>query len=172
VLRGAGVALTTRSHEPSGRHRQIGEASHSRVHRRRLAYLRGQRLERLATANTSGLPHVVPTSFSVDAAEGVIEIGGHDAGGRRRYRANIEANPQAAFVVDDLASVNPWRARGIEVIGPAEVKPSGGECVPPLFPGPRAANSAPTRSAIEKPSVQAAGLTVLRFRVVTLAATA
>jgi pyridoxamine 5'-phosphate oxidase family protein len=98
-----------------------------------IAYLRGQRLGRLATANGSGLPHVVPTSFNVDAVEGVIEIGGHDIGGPRRYRANIAVNPQAAFVVDDLASVDPWRPRGIEVIGRAEIKSTGGERLGPGF---------------------------------------
>ncbi len=98
-----------------------------------IAYLRGQRLGRLATASSAGLPHVVPTSFNVDAAAGVIEIGGHDRGGPRRYRANIEANPQAAFVVDDLASTDPWRPRGIEIMGRAEVKSSGGERLGPGF---------------------------------------
>jgi len=36
-------------------------------------------------------------------------------------------NPRVAFVVDDLASVSPWRPRGIEVRGIAEVLASGGE---------------------------------------------
>jgi pyridoxamine 5'-phosphate oxidase family protein len=34
-----------------------------------------------------------------------------------------------AFLVDDLESVNPWRPRGIEVRGEAEVLPSGGEAL-------------------------------------------
>ncbi len=32
-----------------------------------------------------------------------------------------------AFVVDDLASVSPWRPRGLEVRGRADVLASGGE---------------------------------------------
>ena len=37
----------------------------------------------------------------------------------RKYR-NLRDNDQVAFVVDDLASVQPWRVRGVEVRGRAE----------------------------------------------------
>jgi PPOX class F420-dependent enzyme/OxyR family protein len=80
-----------------------------------LAYLREHRIGRLATVDASGQPHVVPTGFSVDAEHGAIEIGAHDLPDRRqerRYRRNIAANPNAAFVVDDLASTGPWTPWG------------------------------------------------------------
>jgi pyridoxamine 5'-phosphate oxidase family protein len=41
----------------------------------------------------------------------------------------VQRNPRVAFLVDDLASVNPWRVRGIEVRGEAEVLTSGGEAL-------------------------------------------
>jgi pyridoxamine 5'-phosphate oxidase family protein len=38
-----------------------------------------------------------------------------------------------AFVVDEIVSVDPWRIRGIEVRGLAEVLPSGGRQRGPAF---------------------------------------
>ncbi len=98
-----------------------------------IAYLRSQLLGRLATANRSGRPHVVPTSFNVDPALGVIEIGGHDRPRPRRYRSDIEENPWVAFIVDDLASVDPWRPRGMEIAGRAQIEAEGGERLGPGF---------------------------------------
>ena len=46
------------------------------------AYLAAQRLGRLATVDDRGRPHVVPTGFRFDPAEGVIVIGGHNLGKR------------------------------------------------------------------------------------------
>ena len=112
-----------------------------------LAYLRGQRLGRLATADASGRPHVVPAVFQVDPESGAIEIGARDLkdgrGQRRRYRRQIEANPHVAFVVDDLASVNPWTPRGITMRGVAEIRPEGGERLGPGF-GPAWIRIVPT----------------------------
>src|SRR5438093_13602360 len=80
------------------------------------AYLAEPRLGRLATADVRGRPHVVPTGFRFDPTEGVIDIGGHDLAGTKKFR-NARANPQVAFVVDDLVSTNPWRVRAVEVRG-------------------------------------------------------
>lgn len=94
-----------------------------------LKYLASQRLGRLATASADGEPHVVPVGFQVNEELGTIEIGGHEAPGRppRRYRRNIQANPRASFVVDDLASTDPWWPRGVSMRGRAVVHESGGE---------------------------------------------
>ncbi|HKX14629.1 MAG TPA: hypothetical protein VJN19_05510, partial [Propionibacteriaceae bacterium] len=40
---------------------------------------------------------------------------------------------KVAFVVDDLASVNPWRVRGIEIRGEADVLDTGGTELGPGF---------------------------------------
>ncbi len=50
---------------------------------------------------------------------GTIDIGGFDNTASRKYR-NVADNGRAAFVVDDLASVDPWRVRCLEVRGRAE----------------------------------------------------
>lgn len=95
-----------------------------------MAYLSKQLIGRLATVTPAGHVHVVPTSFHVDDKTGAIEIGAcdlADRGQKRGYRRNINANPQVAYVVDDLASVKPWMPRGVSIWGHAELQPSGGE---------------------------------------------
>jgi len=91
-----------------------------------IAYLKGQRLGRVATVGASGQPHVVPVGFRYNAEEDSIDIGGHGFAKSKKFR-DAQANPRVAFVVDDLASVSPWRPRGIEVRGRADVLTSGGE---------------------------------------------
>ena len=91
-----------------------------------IAYLVSQRLGRIATVGRSGQPHVVPVGFRYNADEDTIDIGGHGFARSKKFR-DAQANPRVAFVVDDLASVSPWRPRGIEIRGVAEVLTSGGE---------------------------------------------
>jgi pyridoxamine 5'-phosphate oxidase family protein len=91
-----------------------------------IEYLRGQRLGRLATASGGGSPHIVPVGFRLDAEAGTIEIGGHGLSKSKKWR-DLQANPRVAFVVDDLASVDPWTPRGIEIRGHAELHEKGGE---------------------------------------------
>ncbi len=95
-------------------------------------YLESHLLGRLATVSPDGQPHVVPVGFQYNAELGTIDIGGHDFARRKKYR-EVQRNPRVAFLVDDLASVNPWRVRGIEVRGEAEVLTSGGEALGPGF---------------------------------------
>ncbi|MFC4119211.1 PPOX class F420-dependent oxidoreductase [Nonomuraea zeae] len=83
-----------------------------------LDYLATQHLGRLATASPDGQVQNNPTGFFVDAATGVLTIGGHALGKSKKFR-NIQAGSTVAFVVDDLASVDPWVARGIEIRGTA-----------------------------------------------------
>jgi len=96
-----------------------------------LAYLSTQRLGRLATA-AGGKPHVMPVAFRYNPAHDTIDIGGHDFAKRKKFR-DVQGNPHVAFVVDDLASVQPWRPRGIEIRGEAEILMSGGQDIIPGF---------------------------------------
>src|SRR2546427_2337134 len=91
-----------------------------------IAYLSGQRLGRLATVGPTGQPHVVPVGFRYNPEHDTIDIGGHGFAQSRKL-AHAMANPRVAFVVDDLASVSPWRPRGIEIRGKAAVLASGGD---------------------------------------------
>lgn len=98
----------------------------SRFTENEIEYLRGQRLGRIATSGAGGAPHVAPVGFRLNAEVGAIEIGGHGMSKSKKWR-DLQANPQAAFVVDDLESVNPWTPRGIEIRGRAELHDQGGE---------------------------------------------
>jgi pyridoxamine 5'-phosphate oxidase family protein len=97
-----------------------------------IAYLQSQRLGRLATVGPDGQPHVVPVGFRYNPELDTIDIGGHDFAKRKKYR-DVQRNPRVAFVVDDLASVSPWRPRMLEIRGTAVVLGSGGEQVIPGF---------------------------------------
>lgn len=94
-----------------------------------IEYLGGdRRLGRLATADADGMPHVVPIGWwrVVDPDTGTLELSGRDIAATKKYR-NVKANPKAAFVVDDMASVDPWRPRAVMVQGRAEVVDDGGD---------------------------------------------
>jgi pyridoxamine 5'-phosphate oxidase family protein len=93
-----------------------------------IEYLQSQRLARLATVSANGQPHVVPVSFRYNPDDDTIDIGGHGFAGRKKFR-DVQANPRVAVVIDDLASVDPWRPRMIEVRGVVEVHSTGGEAI-------------------------------------------
>jgi pyridoxamine 5'-phosphate oxidase family protein len=97
-----------------------------------IAYLQSQRLGRLATVGRNGQPHVVPVSFRYNPELDTIDIGGHGFAKRKKFR-DVHHNPRVAFVVDDVASVDPWRPRGIEIRGEAAVLASGGTEIMPGF---------------------------------------
>ncbi len=87
-----------------------------------LEYLNGQRLARLATASSTGQPDVSAVGFGVDGDS--IVSGGLDLTKTVRYR-HLQENPHATIVIDDLASVDPWRPRGVKVRGPASLETEG-----------------------------------------------
>lgn len=95
-------------------------------------YLSEPHLGRLATADASGQPHVVPVSYQFDPETETIAVGGHHFAGSKKVQ-DVAANPRVAFVVDDLVSAKPWRPRGIEIRGTAEFKTTGGESRGPGF---------------------------------------
>ncbi len=85
-----------------------------------IAYFGSQRLGRIATVRPSGQPHAVPVGLGSNADDDTIDIGGHGLARSKKFR-DAQANPRVAFIVDDLASVSPWRPRGVEVRGVAEL---------------------------------------------------
>jgi pyridoxamine 5'-phosphate oxidase family protein len=90
-----------------------------------LAYLRTQRLARLATVGPDGAPQVRPVGFRVDDATGDVVIAGFSMATSQKYR-NVRREPRVSLVVDDIASVRPWRVRGVEVRGRAQAVPGPG----------------------------------------------
>lgn len=89
-----------------------------------IEYLTSQRLGRLATLSASGEPHVVPVGFRYNAELDTIDIGGLHIGKSKKYR-DAARDGRVAFVVDDV--LPPWKPRGIEVRGLAEVLGEGGK---------------------------------------------
>jgi pyridoxamine 5'-phosphate oxidase family protein len=86
-------------------------------------YLSGQRLARLATASRDGQPDVSAVGFGLDGDD--IVSGGLDLTKTVRFR-HLKTNPQATIVIDDLASTDPWKPRGVKVRGHATVEDEGG----------------------------------------------
>jgi pyridoxamine 5'-phosphate oxidase family protein len=84
-----------------------------------LAYLSDQPLGRVATAQPDGTLQASPVGFRHNAELDTIDISGHGMATSRKYR-NVADNGRVAFVVDDLASVKPWRPRCLEIRGYAE----------------------------------------------------
>ena len=84
-----------------------------------LEYLSSQRLGRLATAQPNGTLQANPVGFLYNAETGTIDIAGHGMAKSRKFR-NVAENGQVAFVVDDLASTQPWRPRCVEIRGEGE----------------------------------------------------
>lgn len=84
-----------------------------------LTYLSERRLGRIATTSPDGTPHVTPVGWRVDVEQGVIEVGGINLPATKKFR-DVARTGRAAIVIDDLASVDPWRPRGIEIRGHAE----------------------------------------------------
>lgn len=95
-----------------------------------IEYLTEQRLGRLATVGPDGQPHVVPVGFSYGADGDTIRISGHDFSETKKFR-DAERHPKVAFIVDDFASIDPWRPRGVEIRGRAETFRDGAEEVGP-----------------------------------------
>ncbi|MEV5438747.1 PPOX class F420-dependent oxidoreductase [Streptomyces sp. NPDC052682] len=83
------------------------------------AYLASQRLGRLATVDPAGQPQANPVGF-FPQDDGTILIGGRALGRTKKWR-NLLKNPKLSLVVDDIASVRPWKVRGVEIRGEAEL---------------------------------------------------
>jgi pyridoxamine 5'-phosphate oxidase family protein len=85
-----------------------------------LRYLAGGRqLGRIATVGGDGTPHVVPVAWIYNAARDTIDVGGFELERSKKFR-DVARTARAAIVIDDLASTDPWRPRGLEIRGRGE----------------------------------------------------
>jgi pyridoxamine 5'-phosphate oxidase family protein len=83
-----------------------------------MRYLGEARLARVATASCEGQPHVVPMVYEFDGS--CFYFSGWNLERSLKFR-NLMENDKVAIVIDDIISLSPWRPRGIEVRGVAEV---------------------------------------------------
>jgi pyridoxamine 5'-phosphate oxidase family protein len=88
-----------------------------------IEYLSGQQLGRLATIQADGSPQVKPVGFSYNSELGTVDVTGFGMSGSQKFK-NVGRDGRAALVVDDIASVSPWRVRFLEIRGSAEALPS------------------------------------------------
>jgi pyridoxamine 5'-phosphate oxidase family protein len=79
----------------------------------------GSQLGRIATVGADGTPHVVPVAWIYNAVRDTIDVGGHELERTKKFR-DVARTGRAAIVIDDLASTDPWRPRGVEIRGRAE----------------------------------------------------
>ncbi|MET7620792.1 PPOX class F420-dependent oxidoreductase [Streptomyces sp. NPDC005408] len=83
------------------------------------AYLSSQRLGRLATVDPQGQPQANPVGY-FPQDDGTILIGGYRLATTKKWR-NLQTNPKVALVVDDIVSYRPWKVRGVDIRGEAEL---------------------------------------------------
>jgi pyridoxamine 5'-phosphate oxidase family protein len=84
-----------------------------------VAYLRSQRLARIATVSSDDQPDVVPVGFEFDGTH--LYVGGMNPARTRKF-LNVQAgNTKVAIVIDDLVSARPWTPRYLRVYGTAEL---------------------------------------------------
>jgi len=96
-----------------------------------IAYLRSQRLARIATVSADGQPDVVPVGYEYDGTH--LYVGGMDPVKTRKFR-NVQAgNTKVALVVDDLVSTDPWTPRYLRIYGTAELVDRQGRFGPALY---------------------------------------
>ncbi len=83
-----------------------------------IAYIKSQRLIRLATVASNGQPDVAPVGFEFDGQ--YFYISGRNPTNTRKFRNLRAGNNKVALVMDDLLSIQPWKPRGIRIYGSAE----------------------------------------------------
>lgn len=77
-------------------------------------YINSQPLGRIATASPKGRPDVAAIGYDFDGT--YFYISGRRNEVTQKYK-NAKRNPRASLVIDDLATIRPWRPRGIKIFG-------------------------------------------------------
>ena len=86
------------------------------------SYLKTQRLARIATASSKGIPEVSPVAFEFDGK--YLWVGSNEQDffpTTRRYKNIVSGNTQVSIVIDDIDLANSHKPRGIKFSGTAEV---------------------------------------------------
>jgi pyridoxamine 5'-phosphate oxidase family protein len=96
-----------------------------------VAFLSQSRLARVATASSEGQPHVVPVVYEFDGS--AFYFTGWNLEKSLKFKNLIE-NKKVALVIDDVVTVSPWRPRGLEVRGVAELGSEGGRAYVKVSP--------------------------------------
>jgi pyridoxamine 5'-phosphate oxidase family protein len=73
----------------------------------------------LATLGPNGTPQIKPIGFSFNPTLGTLDLTGFNMEGSAKYR-NVQANPNVAFVVDEVTADSMEGAHFLEIRGVAE----------------------------------------------------
>ncbi|AQA02432.1 pyridoxamine 5'-phosphate oxidase [Mycobacterium sp. MS1601] len=84
-----------------------------------IEYLKSADLGRLATIQPDGTLQNSPVGFTYNEELETIDVSGYRMSRSQKFR-NLATNAVVAFVVDDIASRNPWRVRCLEIRGTAQ----------------------------------------------------
>jgi len=100
------------------------EATSSQGHKamfseKEVAYIKSQRLARIATVSKKQQPDVAPVSFEFDGT--YFYVGGRNNPATMKYRNVARGNGRVAIVFDDWESLTPWKPRSIKIHGTAEI---------------------------------------------------
>ncbi|MCI2420478.1 PPOX class F420-dependent oxidoreductase [Saccharopolyspora sp. K220] len=93
-----------------------------------IEYLESQPLGRLTTLGPRGEPQARPVGVHL-GPDGTIDVVGYSNATSQKWR-NVERDPRVTFLVDDIASLRPWKVRGIEIRGEAKALFGVGSTVP------------------------------------------
>ena len=95
-----------------------------------IEYLKSTDLGRLATIQPDGTLQNSPVGFTYNDELGTIDVSGYQMSRSQKFR-NLATNNVVAFVVDDIASRDPWRVRCIEIRGTAQQAETGSATTEP-----------------------------------------
>ncbi|STZ58845.1 PPOX class F420-dependent oxidoreductase [Mycolicibacterium tokaiense] len=98
-----------------------------------IAYLESADLGRLATRQPDGTLQNSPVGFTYNPDLGTIDIHGYRMERSQKFR-NLTTNGVVAFVVDDIASRDPWRVRCLEIRGTAQQAEAGDAAIIRITP--------------------------------------
>jgi pyridoxamine 5'-phosphate oxidase family protein len=96
-----------------------------------VAFLMQSRLARVATVSKDGQPHVVPVVYEFDGT--AFYFTGWNLERSLKFK-NILENKKVAMVMDELVTISPWRQRGVELRGVAELGSEGGRAYVKVTP--------------------------------------
>jgi pyridoxamine 5'-phosphate oxidase family protein len=82
-------------------------------------FLTSQARGHLATVGSDGIPQVKPVGFTYNRHLGTIDISGFNMTRSAKYR-NVQSNPRASFVVDEVTEPGMAGAHFLEIRGVAE----------------------------------------------------
>jgi pyridoxamine 5'-phosphate oxidase family protein len=90
-----------------------------------VAYIKSQRLARIATVSQKQQPDVAPVSFEFDGT--YFYVGGRNNPATMKYRNVKRGNGRIALVFDDWESLTPWKPRSIKIHGTADLVKRNGQ---------------------------------------------